>query len=156
MNNLSSLLHGLHWVLLNCHSKIDWTELTIFSAGLIWFFLRTAGWCDRCNLSCWKFFPEFVKLKCPWKMKCFFLSIFSANCILNLSQDGRLVWLLSSFLLKMINVLYQEVVFESLSGRLLDGVTVVTFLAGRRNAARYFTFSPHTTPQYTIQNTMIL
>ena len=78
-------------------------------------------------------------------MKCLFLSIFSANCILNLSQDGRLVWLLSSFLLKMINVLYQEVVFESLSGRLLDGVTVVTFLAGRRNAARYFTFSPHTT-----------
>ena len=119
-------------------------SLPFFSAGLIWFFLRTAGW--YCHLSCWKFFPEFVNLECHSKMKCFngtlqflrrlYFESFSGHqsgvtAVTFLA--GNFSWICEtkmSLKNEMFISFYilRKLYFESLSGR-QAGVTVVIFLA---------------------------
>ena len=71
----------------------------IFSAVCILNLSLNGSRCDRCHLSCWKFFLNLIWFDVmnviqKWN------ALMELDCILNLSLDGRPLWPLSPFLLE--------------------------------------------------------
>ena len=101
------------------------------------------------TFSCWTFIPDFVKLKGHSKMKCFYGTLHFPRRLYFESFSGQQAGVTVVIFLAWNDqcTLSRSCIWISLWT--VAGLTVVTFLAGRRNAARYFTFSPHTTSHYT-------